>query len=139
MPAAKRPRGRPLKLTPWVHASVVHLLKQGYYLRHAAARVCLHEDTIANWIRRGEAGEKPYAAFARDVRQARAIDALRTVAYVVRAANRGCWEAAAWLLSHHHRAYGANVPALPGIDDDHVPVVATVTFYQPAASDKSCS
>jgi hypothetical protein len=125
MARARRGPETPSRLTPRLQASVVRLIKAGYCLRDVAAKVCVPEDALASWVSRGEAGERRFAAFARAVRQARAIDAIRTVAIIRKAALAGDWRAAAYLLIMHH-GYGT-----PGEAADLVRDAARFEFYRP--------
>jgi hypothetical protein len=113
---SKKSGGR-LRLTKVVHETIVKHLKAGAFKRHAAEAAGISDRALADWLKRGAAGEKPYAAFARDVQVAQAEDFIRNQAVISRAAliDRD-WKAAAWNLERKSPTlYGRNQQPLLGV------------------------
>lgn len=77
---------------------VVEALRLGASREGAAACASVAPSTLYDWIRRGKAGEAPYAGFWLRIeteQRAWEVGALRRVH---EAAEKGTWQAAAWLL-----------------------------------------
>ena len=73
--------GRPTKLTPGVQARIVQALEAGHYVEVAAQLAGIDKDTYYEWLKQGEKGKAPYAAFSDAVKAASAKaeeDALAT-------------------------------------------------------------
>lgn len=73
--APANPGGRPTKLTPEVHRAYISAIRMGASYKLAAAKVHVSEQTVMEWIRRGEGTDhrshtEAYASFASDVRSA---------------------------------------------------------------------
>jgi hypothetical protein len=87
-------------------------LRAGAFHKCAAEGASISFQTYKNWLKRGEAGEEPYASFAIKAAKARADDAMRSISVIERAQLRrprpedgqveGDWKAAAWLLEHKY-------------------------------------
>jgi len=76
-------------------------------MHHTAQAVGIGKSTLNQWIRRGEDGEEPYAAFASAVARARA-ESVDNLVSTIRQAAVDDWRAASWLLERGHVAdFGA--------------------------------
>lgn len=93
--------GRPSKLTKETAEKIIGLIRLGNYREtaYAAAGICRH--TMRVWLRRGEAGEEPYASFAKRVEEAEAGGEARHVATLF-SASKDDWRAAAWILARKY-------------------------------------
>jgi hypothetical protein len=128
--------GRKPKLNAAVQAIIVDQLRAGAFRAHAARAAGVAESTVDAWLRRGDAGERNYRDFAREVRRAQAEDAIRSQAIITRAAFGlvdGDWRAAAWALERKHpkeygRSAGAAAVAAAAVHEDER---AEVVFYAP--------
>lgn len=70
MSDAQKP-GRPVEFTPELGRRIcVRIAKTGFEAI-AAERCGVHRNTLTNWKRRGEAGEEPFAHFARELAAAK--------------------------------------------------------------------
>lgn len=88
---------RPTKLTPKLQERVVGFVRAGAYVETAAAAAGISKETLYSWLRRGAAGEAPFAAFAEAVEEAQALAEMRDLALIGKAAETE-WTAAAWRL-----------------------------------------
>ncbi len=68
--------GKRPKLTRQVHDTIIKHLKTGAFVTHAAEAAHVSRFAVAEWMKRGEAGEKQYVPFFEDVRAAQAEDAI---------------------------------------------------------------
>jgi transposase len=94
-----RGRGRPTKLTPAVHATIVEAVARGSYLETAAALAGLDPATVRRWVKRGaDEPESAYGRLADAIRQAQAESEDRDLAALAAAADGGVWQARAWRL-----------------------------------------
>jgi hypothetical protein len=122
--------GGKLRLTRETHELIVSYLEAGAFQSVAAQAAGIDRDTLADWLRRGKAGEKAYAKFAADVLRVQGEDCVRLARVVTAAAVKridGDWKAAAWALERKYpKLYGRQAaPALgmtvntqQGDDDD---------------------
>ena len=78
--------GRKTSLTPGVHETIVAAVRAGNHREAAAGLADIDASTYYRWMRRGETGEEPYAAFREAVTRAGAEAEQRMVAVVVAAA-----------------------------------------------------
>ena len=98
---AKRPNGRPSKLTPKLQENICELLAKGNYFTTACEAVGISVECQQNWMRLATTGAEPYLSFSLAVKnaQAQAEDALlsriRDVGMNPETQN---WPAAAWIL-----------------------------------------
>lgn len=92
---------RPTKLTPKLQEQIVSYLRAGAYVETAAAAAGIAKDTLYAWLRRGAAGEEPFARFAAAVEEAQAKSELRDLAIIGKAAETE-WTAAAWRLERKY-------------------------------------
>lgn len=123
----KRGPGRHTKLTKAVHACIVEALEEGAPLRLAAELAGVSEDTVREWIARGEGRDhRPsapvYAGFARAVAGARARGEEALLSRV-RSGVLGSpemphdWRASAWLLERTRpEQYGQTVQVRAKVD-----------------------
>lgn len=143
-----RGSGRRPKLTREVHETIVKHLKAGAFKVHAAKAAGVSVRAVEEWVKRGQAGEKKYAAFAAEVERLQAEDAIRNQAVISAAALKpiaGDWKAAAWSLERKYpllygRAaslspqFGVTIGTGGGEDDDDSGGSSTKTrveFYLP--------
>ena len=99
--------GRPLKLTPEVEARLVEAVELGATWERAADAAGVGASTLRDWRQRGEAGEKPFAAFLASVKRAESAGVERALRSIRKAAEGGAWQASAWLLERRYPAdYG---------------------------------
>jgi len=92
---------RPTKLTSKLQEQIVSYLRAGAYVETAAAAAGIAKDTLYAWLRRGAAGEEPFARFAAAVEEAQAKSELRDLAIIGKAAETE-WTAAAWRLERKY-------------------------------------
>jgi hypothetical protein len=90
------PGGHRCKLTPETARVILESVERGEYLVAAAAMAGISRATVLNWLRRGEAGDQPYADFVDEL--ARVLAALTAEARDrVCRGDPGWQEAARWL------------------------------------------
>lgn len=100
----------PLLLNDEMHERIVHTLRLGNYVEHAASYAGISRATLYNWLKKGdlarekrESGEtldeteERYARFSEDVDNARAAAIVRNVGIIQQAAQTN-WQAAGWWL-----------------------------------------
>jgi hypothetical protein len=97
--------GRPTSLTPEVQATIVAAIEAGNYRSTAAASAGVHRNRLAEWEKRGESGEEPYASFACALQRAEAKSEMAALAKIrdARAGTPGVsgadvWTNEAWFL-----------------------------------------
>ena len=96
--------GRPTTLTDEIAIEIAKYLIDGNSIADSAALAGIAESTYHAWIKRGEAGESPFAEFAELTRAARADARTRLVKTVVDAATEEHdVKAAQWLLERMDR------------------------------------
>lgn len=107
----RRGAGRPTKLTPKVTAAVVKALEAGAYLDDAAAFAGIHYATLADWMQKAREGKgQRFSDFAEAVQRAQSKAVVADLQIIKKAAKRGDWRAAAWVLEHRNPAkFGPNV------------------------------
>ncbi len=96
---------RPTSLTPEVHKAIVDAIGAGNYRSTAAAAAGVHRNRMAEWEKRGETGEEPYAAFTCALQTAEAQAEVKLLAEI-RGAQAGTpgvsgadlWQAKAWVM-----------------------------------------
>lgn len=94
--------GRPTKLTPETQAVIIEALENGNYAETAATLGGISHDTFYTWIRKGEDGVEPYAAFADATKRASAKAEAASLASV--RAQSDSWQASAWFLERRFPA-----------------------------------
>lgn len=103
---------RPTELTDELALEIAKHLIRGSSIADACALAGIAESTYHAWVKRGEAGESPFAEFSELTRAARAEARTRLVRVVRRAATEGDWKAAAWFLERSDRSnWGRTVDA----------------------------
>jgi transposase len=93
------------KLTPEVQTTIAKIIRAGGSHELAASVAGVTERTLYAWLERGGRPgrqEAPYRAFRAAVERAQAENEGILVAQVGKAASRGSWRAAAWLLERRH-------------------------------------
>jgi len=108
-----RERGRPLKLTPELHARFLANLAGALYVETACAATGIHKDTYYEWCRMARAAverlkkdstskptakEKKLVALMTEVERVMEQKQSRLISVIEAAAARGFWQSAAWLL-----------------------------------------
>lgn len=96
-PAPPSERGAPTLCTPELTKRICDFVQAGAPLPHACAAAGISWNTVKVWLRRGKAGEEPYATFRREWKIAKGKWVAGSVLRVTKAADRS-WQAAAWLL-----------------------------------------
>ena len=86
---------RPTSLTPEVQEKIIAAIRGGNYRNVAAAAAGVHRNRFAEWERRGESGEEPYASFACALQKAEAEAEIALIAEV-REGGEG-WQSRAWV------------------------------------------
>jgi len=134
-----RKSGNHLLLTKEVHETIIRHLKAGAFRRHAAEAAGVSEDAVNDWLKRGAAGERRFAAFFIAVRKVQAEDAIRSQAVITTAQLKridGDWKAAAWSLERKYpKLYGPNATPQIGISFEPTEVDngtrTKIEFYMP--------
>lgn len=102
----EKPTGRPTDCTKERTAIIVAALKQGCYVTEACAAAGITKAPFYIWMKRGEAGEQPFADFASAVKDAKA-EAVTTLLSMIRNHAAENWQAAAWILERrYYRRWG---------------------------------
>lgn len=89
------------RLTPEVELAIVEALRASHFPSDAAKAGGVDPKTYRNWIRRGAAGEAPFAEFRRRALAAELEGKDRLLA---KAKGSDDWRAAAWLLERRWKA-----------------------------------
>ena len=112
------PAGRPTKLTPEVHATIIESVRAGNYLEPSAFRAGVSKSVVYDWIKRGakekerlaknpkarlRKKEQPFVEFLDALKRAEGDAEVRDVALIANAAQTQ-WQAAAWRLERKHFA-----------------------------------
>jgi hypothetical protein len=97
--------GRPTSLTPSVQEAICEAIRAGNYRTVAAAAAGVHRNRLAEWEKRGETGEEPYAGFACALQKAEADAEMSLLAEirnaqpaVVQSHGADVWQSRAWML-----------------------------------------
>lgn len=99
--------GRPIKLTDEVHTQIINAIRAGNYMETAAQVAGINKDTLYAWLRRGARAKQGnaeneddylFVSFSDSVEKALAESESIALAQIVKAANDGQWQAAAWRL-----------------------------------------
>ncbi len=89
---------RPTKLTPEVADTIIDAIRDGGFAVTAAHRAGISEQTYYAWCKRGLSGEQPFAEFLERLKRAGAEAQASLLGLIRHAAERGTWQAAAWIL-----------------------------------------
>jgi transposase len=106
--AGKRPTktgdrpGARTRLTNELRDQVVEYLRAGNTIRTSTSAAGISHDTHYEWMKRGEAGEKPFADYSDAVTRAIETAEIRNVTLIQRHAQTD-WRAAAWYLERSRR------------------------------------
>lgn len=124
MKKKKHPQGRPTKLTLAVQQKIVDAIMGGSFLAPAAAYAGVSYTAFKEWMVRGQAGEKPFAAFAAVIQDA---IGRREVGYAatITAEGKRDWRAASWMLTHRYAKRWAQEKTrveVTGKDDEPIEV-----------------
>jgi transposase len=87
--------GRPTKLDDLTAKRICDAIATGNTGRCAATAAGVSYATIKQWVRRGRAGEEPFAAFLARLQKADAEAEAKQVKVIVDAAQASTWQAAA--------------------------------------------
>jgi hypothetical protein len=104
--------GRPTSLTPEVQEAIVVALRKGNYRQTAAAAAGVHRNRLAEWEKRGESGEEPFAEFMLAMIAAEAEAEMELVDEIRHARKdkdgADLWTSRAWILERRfaHRWSG---------------------------------
>lgn len=93
--------GRPPKLTDEIREQIATFIEVGVPAEVAARASGISPRTYYAWKSRADRGGKndaPYRRFVERIEQAQATAEANLVASIQRSADRGSWQAAAWLL-----------------------------------------
>ena len=96
--------GRLTILTASCQAEICKYVRAGAPLPQACEAAGISWNTAKEWLRRGKAKERPYAAFVAACRQAKARWAVAQTISITKAAPKD-WKAGAWLLERRIRAF----------------------------------
>lgn len=88
---------KPTILTPSTHKALCDLVAQGKPQVVVAESIGVARSSLYNWLRRGTAGEEPFAAFVSDFRRSVALGKLALIDEM-RGAETKQWQRIAWLL-----------------------------------------
>ena len=99
---------RPTKFTKHTIERLIKSLRLGATHKIACAAAGISEGIFYRWIRQGSGpnGEPSKVKFVHDVKAAEVFAAEVALASIVKAAQSGRWQAAAWLLERRHPGYG---------------------------------
>jgi transposase-like protein len=102
--------GRPLALTPNVHATILGVLQDGGSLAEAAAVAGVDRAQVYRWRKRGNAGETYFADFAANAIKAEAAFKAKARERIRKLADQTkSWVGHAWLLERRFpKEYGRN-------------------------------
>lgn len=139
--------GRSTKLNPQVQSRICEALGAGTTRRAAARHGGIDEDTMLEWIRRGEGRDHRrktpvFAAFAAAIKDAEAEAEVQYVNVIQNAAAAGNWQAAAWWLERRKARDYRRVDRIENTGADGMPqetVVRVVYEDEPCPSTPSDS
>lgn len=102
--------GRPSKLTPEVHATIVEALKRGNTREDAAAIARVASRSIRTWIEKAgqDDAEDKFLDFAADVAEAETSVRSTMIESITDAARGGDWKAGAFYLERRDPAWRQN-------------------------------
>jgi transposase-like protein len=108
MPRTTPKGGRPTKLNPSRIEAILQALRMGGWRGPAARQAGIAEETLAEWIKRGERAiaqghpETLHAQLAAAIPKAEADAEALALARIGKAASEGQWTAAAWMLERKY-------------------------------------
>jgi transposase len=92
---------RPSLLTPELEERILYALRQGNYRSAAAKAAGVDYDCFRGWVRKGNQGIQPYAAFNAKLKEAEG-ESESALVMTIRTAAEKHWAAAAWLLERKY-------------------------------------
>lgn len=99
---------RPTALDDLVSRRICEAIEKGNTREMAARSAKIAESTLYSWLRRGRAGESPFAEFSENLKKAEAHAEGESVGIIREAASKGTWQAAAWFLERRYpKRWGA--------------------------------
>lgn len=110
----------PSKLTDDVREQIARVVRAGGTVELAASVASVSERTLARWMERGQYSgrrDAPYRALRDAVERAHAEHEGILVAQLSRAASKGSWRAAAWLLERRFPERWARTGERPDVSD----------------------
>lgn len=94
---------KPTKLDQKLQDGIAILIRNGVTVEVAAQATGISESTFYAWMERGEQAQSgAFREFYEAIEQARGQSESLQVVRVSQAAQRGSWQAAAWLLERRH-------------------------------------
>ncbi len=113
---------RPTKLDDLTAQRIVDATAKGLPRDTCAKLARIHPATLYDWLRRGRAGESPYAELSDRIKEAEAKGEAELVDLIRDVAKKGTWVAAAWLLERRRPGRyalrrAAQEPAVPAAGD----------------------
>jgi hypothetical protein len=112
--------GRKPKIDDGVVTAICKALEIGVPLRFAAESNGVSESTVHEWLRRGDAGEKPYADFSAAATRARA-KAVLNLTTIALGGGKGS-SAAQWFLERRYREHYGPIQRLEHSGPDGTPL-----------------
>ena len=98
--------GRPTDCTPDVCERIITALRSGLSMMAAATAGGIHDSTLHEWVRRGKAGEQPFADFAQQVQMAKQAGLMPLEAAVLKGGLKNPKVALAILRARNPREWG---------------------------------
>ena len=89
---------RPSKLTAETQARFLQGLKLGLTIELAANYAGVGKSTVYRWLSRGDEEDGQYREFRDAVKEAEGICAAQCMARILKAAEGGSWQSAAWIM-----------------------------------------
>ena len=107
---------RPTKLTPELTRDITSYISEGNPPTIAATLVGISPSTYFNWMSKGSEKIPRFMEFSELIKRATAQSIANRVAHISRAAERGHWRAAAWLLERMApESFGKNSTRAPEV------------------------
>ena len=98
--------GRPTDCTPDVRERIITALRSGLSMMAAATAGGIAANTLHEWVRRGKAGEEPFATFAHEVQMAKQAGLMPLEASVLKGGLKNPKVALAILRARNPREWG---------------------------------
>lgn len=135
--------GRPPKLTPEVQGRFIQALKLGLTMDLAASYAGIGKATVYRWMKKGEEESGIYRDFRDAVKEAEGVCAAQCMARILRAAEGGSWQSAAWIMERRF-GYSARQEirvdgteeSLEGADELIAKVASIAEKLKPRGSDE---
>lgn len=116
----KDDKGRPSAYSEELGLKICDAIRAGNYMETAAAFAGVSKQTLYDWLRRGGREEEPFATFSGRVERALGEAEVRAVTTVMKAANNGAWQAAAWYLERKSwQNWGRKDKLIAEVDSKH--------------------